>query len=139
LSSLIKTNASDHSYEEQVKTLLTKLNLNNNKMNQDLLLDVIEQDVDFPKVSEFLPHLIGKTHAIQPKFKISKNRFASIVIGIPTTKREKTSYLLETLKSVLDAMNELEKSEALIVVMIAEVMISVQFYGCFELLKIIKF
>ena len=42
-------------------------------------------------------------------------------LGIPTIKREKTSYLLETLKSLFDAMNDLEKSDALIVIMIAEV------------------
>lgn len=96
------------------------MNLNSNQTNKNQIIDL---DVDFPKVIEFLPHLVGRSHLIQPKFKLSKNRHASIVIGIPTIKRDKTSYLLETLKSVLDAMNDLEKSEALIVVMIAEVRI----------------
>ena len=64
---------------------------------------------------------MGRSDLIQPQFKLSRNRFASIVIGVPTIKREKTSYLLETLKSLFDAMNDLEKSEALVVVMIAEV------------------
>ncbi|RMZ93231.1 alpha-1-3-mannosyl-glyco 4-beta-N-acetylglucosaminyltransferase B, partial [Brachionus plicatilis] len=59
-------------------------------------------------------------HTIQPKFKQSKNRFGSIVIGIPTIKREKASYLLETLKSVFDAMNEVEKNEAVVVIFIPE-------------------
>lgn len=120
IHNLLHMNSSDLSYENQIKTLLSKLNLNNNRNNKNTLSDVLDLDVDFPKVIEFLPHLVGKSHLIQPKFKLTKNRFASIVIGIPTIKREKTSYLLETLKSLFDAMNELEKSEALIVVMIAE-------------------
>ncbi len=82
---------------------------------------IINIDVDLPKSVDFLPHLVGKSNLIQPKFKLSRNRFASIVIGVPTIKREKTSYLLETLKSLFDAMNELEKTDALVVVMIAEV------------------
>lgn len=120
INSLLGTNSGNQTYEEQVNAILSKLNLNNNPNNKESLNDVLDLDVDFPKVIEFLPHLIGKSHMVQPKFKLSKNRFATIVIGIPTIKREKTSYLLETLKSVFDAMNELEKSEALIVVMIAE-------------------
>lgn len=88
------------------------------------------QDVSFPQISDFLKHLqtnstsssVYHTSSIlQPRFKLSKNRFASIVIGIPTIKREKTSYLLETLKSLFDAMNDLEKMEALVVVIIPEV------------------
>ena len=83
-------------------------------------------DLELPKVVEFLPHLAGRTNLIQPKFKLSKGRSASIVIGVPTIKREKTSYLLETLKSLFDAMNDLEKADALVVVMIAEVFIKHQ-------------
>ncbi|RNA07892.1 alpha-1-3-mannosyl-glyco 4-beta-N-acetylglucosaminyltransferase B, partial [Brachionus plicatilis] len=72
-------------------------------------------------VFDLLPHLTGLSqHTIQPKFKQSKNRFGSIVIGIPTIKREKASYLLETLKSVFDAMNEVEKNEAVVVIFIPE-------------------
>lgn len=114
-------NSLNQSYDEKVKHLLTRLSQNDNPTNKETLNQVLALDVDFPKVIEFLPHLMGKSHLIQPKFKLTKNRFASIVIGIPTIKRDKTSYLMETIKSVLDAMNELEKSEALIVVMIAEV------------------
>ena len=108
------SNITGQTNDEQLKLLINQINLNKNPNNNNSDLDV-----DFPKVIEFLPHLIGKTHLVQPKFKLSKNREATIAIGIPTIKREKTSYLLETVKSVLDAMNELEKSDALIVIMIA--------------------
>jgi alpha-1,3-mannosylglycoprotein beta-1,4-N-acetylglucosaminyltransferase A/B len=63
-----------------------------------------------------------KNELFSPKFIQSKSRSkVSIVIGIPTIKREKTSYLLETLKSLLDSMNDLEKSDILVVVLIAEI------------------
>lgn len=131
---LLSTNSSNLSYNDQVRALLSKLNQNKSQNSKESLTDILDLDVDFPKVIEFLPHLIGKTHLIQPKFKLTKNRIASMVIGIPTIKREKTSYLLETLKSVFDAMNELEKSEALIVVMIAEMDDQAFVQGTIELL-----
>ena len=126
-------------FVEKQKTLMDNmkhLNVNNNQhiylsdMSQfksdnashiDLPQNKSLLDLDLPKVVEFLPHLSGRVNLIQPKFKLSKGRTASIVIGVPTIKREKTSYLLETLKSLFDAMNDLEKTDALVVVMIAEV------------------
>lgn len=106
-------------FDEKVKSILMKLNLSSNDTTSSLSR-AISLDVNFPQVIEFLPHLVGRTNLVQPRFKLSRNRFASIVIGVPTIKREKTSYLLETLKSLFDAMNDLEKSDALVVVMIAE-------------------
>ena len=81
-------------------------------------------DVEFKHIVEVLPHLNKQQNVldlIQPKFKLSKNRNAPFVIGVPTIKREKTSYLLETLKSLFDAMNDLEKTDVLVVVLIAEI------------------
>lgn len=108
---------------QEIKSLLTKLNLSNyTNLSSLVYKSLTNLDVEFPEVIKFLPHLNGVSqNLIQPKFKLSKNRFASIVIGIPTIKREKTSYLLETLKSLFDAMNDLEKAEALVVVFIPEV------------------
>jgi alpha-1,3-mannosylglycoprotein beta-1,4-N-acetylglucosaminyltransferase A/B len=86
-----------------------------------------QQHVDFSKSIKYLPHAVGgssqqqQQQLLQPKFMVTKNRHAELVIGVPTIKREKTSYLLETLKSILDAMNELEKTESLVVIIIAEV------------------
>lgn len=107
----------------EIKSLLSRMNLTNyTNLSSLLYKSLTNMDVEFPEIIDFLPHLNGVSHnLIQPKFKLSKNRFASIVIGIPTIKREKTSYLLETLKSLFDAMNELDKAEALVVVFIPEV------------------
>ena len=112
--------------KQKLKSMLLDLNLTKVEMNLTLneYKELINTDVQFPKVIEFLPHLGGKDFInIQPKFKLTKSRFSPIVIGIPTIKREKASYLVETLKSLFDSMNDLEKNEALIVVMISEVII----------------
>lgn len=45
----------------------------------------------------------------------------SIVIGVPTIKREKTSYLTKTLASLIADLNQEESDDCLIVVFIAEV------------------
>ena len=83
-------------------------------------------DVELPHSYDMMPHmgnLSAGLDAIQPKFKLSKGRHASIVMGVPTIKREHTSYLVDTIKSLFDAMNDFEKTDALVVVMIAEVSI----------------
>lgn len=46
---------------------------------------------------------------------------ASIVLGVPTVKRESQSYLLPTLASLIESMNEEEKNDTLIIVFVAEV------------------
>ena len=45
----------------------------------------------------------------------------SLVFGIPTIKREKTSYLLNTLASLLDGMTQEDKDDSVIVVFVGEV------------------
>ena len=82
-------------------------------------------DIELPNSIDFMPHLNGRVTFMQPKFKQAKNRFTNLVIGIPTIKRDKTSYLLETIKSLFDSMNEQEKENVLVVILIAEVKIEV--------------
>lgn len=106
--------------QEDLKVLLHRLDLN----NLSSIAQTLSYDVIFPQISQLLPHLKNNSvslQLIQPKFKLSKNRFSSIVIGIPTIRREKTSYLLETLKSLFDSMNDLEKLDILVVIIIAEI------------------
>lgn len=83
-------------------------------------------DVEFePSIINNLPHLTSglknSVSMLQPKFSVTKNRRVDLVIGVPTIKREKTSYLIETLKSLIDSMNDVEKSQVLVVIIIAEV------------------
>lgn len=49
------------------------------------------------------------------------NILVSIVFGIPTVRREKQNYLIQTLVSLVKNMNQTEQDDSLIVVMIAEV------------------
>jgi len=78
-------------------------------------------DLSLPGVSTFLPHTVNYPTAFNPVFKISQNRaHASIVVGIPTVKRQYQSYLVTTLQSVLDNMTEEEMQDTLIVIFIAE-------------------
>ena len=43
------------------------------------------------------------------------------MFGIPTIKREKTSYLLNTLASLLDGMTQEDKDDSVIVIFVGEV------------------
>lgn len=45
----------------------------------------------------------------------------SASIGIPTAKRESENYLLPTLQSLIESMDEKEKNDSLIIVYVAEV------------------
>ena len=60
-------------------------------------------------------------NSFNPAFKISRDRsHVSIVLGIPTVKRQYQSYLVTTLQSVLDNMTEQEMADTLIIIFIAE-------------------
>lgn len=43
------------------------------------------------------------------------------MIGVPTVRREKQNYLMDTLQNLVDGMNEEEANDTLIVVLVAEV------------------
>ena len=48
---------------------------------------------------------------------------ATVVLGVPTVKRESQSYLLPTLASLIESMNEEEKNDTMIIVFVAEVLL----------------
>jgi len=78
-------------------------------------------DLSLPSVSAFLPNTVNFPNSFNPAFKISRNRaHVSMVIGIPTVKRQYQSYLVTTLQSVLDNMNQDEMDDSLIIIFIAE-------------------
>lgn len=91
------------------------------KDNGNKMIFRFNHDIELPNSIDFMPHLNGHATFMQPKFKQAKNRFTNLVIGIPTIKRDKTSYLLETIKSLFDSMNEKEKENVIVVILIAEV------------------
>ncbi|XP_074650022.1 alpha-1,3-mannosyl-glycoprotein 4-beta-N-acetylglucosaminyltransferase B-like isoform X2 [Tubulanus polymorphus] len=81
-------------------------------------LSLANLEVQPPNIFHLMPHLSEHPEALVPKFKVSNSR--KEVVGIPTIKREEVIYLYETLKSVLDGLNDEEKDDCLIIVFIAE-------------------
>ncbi|KAJ9576161.1 hypothetical protein L9F63_006983, partial [Diploptera punctata] len=75
-----------------------------------------------PSVYHFLPHLLDSPSSLRPAYCLSRGRTGvSVVLGIPTVKRDVQSYLLATLQNIIESMNEEEAGDSLIVVFIAEV------------------
>ncbi|KAJ9594645.1 hypothetical protein L9F63_027372, partial [Diploptera punctata] len=75
-----------------------------------------------PSVYHFLPHLLDSPSSLRPAYCLSRGRTGvSILLGIPTVKRDVQSYLLATLQNIIESMNEEEAGDSLIVVFIAEV------------------
>uniref|UniRef100_A0A1B6KAN6 Alpha-1,3-mannosyl-glycoprotein 4-beta-N-acetylglucosaminyltransferase B n=2 Tax=Cicadellinae TaxID=33370 RepID=A0A1B6KAN6_9HEMI len=74
-----------------------------------------------PSAYQFLPHLLLSPSSLRPAISVSRGRSGvSVVLGIPTVKREVQSYLLATLQNILDSMTQEEEEDVLIVVFIAE-------------------
>ncbi|XP_060077650.1 alpha-1,3-mannosyl-glycoprotein 4-beta-N-acetylglucosaminyltransferase B-like [Ylistrum balloti] len=74
-----------------------------------------------PSLFTYLPHLIGKSESLKPKYQLTNSRYGtSIVFGIPTIKRDNVSYLTATVKSLISGMSPKERDESLIVVFVAE-------------------
>eukprot|EP00096_Caligus_rogercresseyi_P008430 TRINITY_DN2721_c0_g1_i1.p1 TRINITY_DN2721_c0_g1~~TRINITY_DN2721_c0_g1_i1.p1 ORF type:complete len:536 (+),score=175.30 TRINITY_DN2721_c0_g1_i1:55-1662(+) len=79
-------------------------------------------DLSLPSIIYSLPHVAGKPEAFIPALRIAQKPRprVSVVLGIPTVKRDHQSYLMSTLKSVIHNLSENEASETLIIVFIAE-------------------
>ncbi|POI35054.1 hypothetical protein CIB84_001194 [Bambusicola thoracicus] len=70
----------------------------------------------------YLPHLREYEDAIFPNVVIGQQRTGvSLVMGIPTVKREKQSYLMSTLHSLLYGLSEKQKNDCVIIIFVAEV------------------
>jgi len=78
-------------------------------------------DLTLPSVTAFLPNTVNNPSSFNPAFKISRGRsHVSMVLGIPTVKRQYQSYLVTTLQSVLENMTLEEMEDTLIIIFIAE-------------------
>lgn len=78
--------------------------------------------MQFTNIYMFLPHLLGHEDSLQPNVHYGHGRTGvSIVIGIPTVKRKKQSYLIDTLRSLFSEMSAAEKEDCVVIVFIAEV------------------
>ncbi|XP_019621729.1 PREDICTED: alpha-1,3-mannosyl-glycoprotein 4-beta-N-acetylglucosaminyltransferase B-like isoform X2 [Branchiostoma belcheri] len=78
-------------------------------------------DLQLPSIYNYMPHLREKPDALQPAFHLGQGRTGvSFVLGIPTIKREKESYLMQSLASILDGLSDEEKDDCVIVLFIGE-------------------
>ncbi|XP_056637146.1 alpha-1,3-mannosyl-glycoprotein 4-beta-N-acetylglucosaminyltransferase B [Diorhabda sublineata] len=77
--------------------------------------------IKFPSAYHFLPHLLDNPNSLKLSYLMSKNREGvSLVLGIPTVKREKYSYLMDTLQNLIDGLSEDEANDTMIVILVAE-------------------
>lgn len=74
-----------------------------------------------PNAYNFLPHLLDDTSSLKPMVHISAGRTGvNTVLGVPTVKRDKQSYLSGTLTSLIDNMSAEERNDSLIIVFIGD-------------------
>ena len=74
-----------------------------------------------PSIFYYLPHLVGQPDGLKPVYKLSRSRMGvSMVLAIPTIKRERESYLFQTLESLIDGLNAQEKEDCVIIISIGE-------------------
>ncbi|XP_074849381.1 alpha-1,3-mannosyl-glycoprotein 4-beta-N-acetylglucosaminyltransferase-like protein MGAT4D isoform X1 [Carettochelys insculpta] len=70
----------------------------------------------------YLPHLREHEDSLKPNVVIGQGRRGvSLVMGIPTVKREKQSYLMNTLNSLFFEMSAEQKDDCVVVIFVAEV------------------
>uniref|UniRef100_A0A8C7UQJ2 Alpha-1,3-mannosyl-glycoprotein 4-beta-N-acetylglucosaminyltransferase B n=1 Tax=Oncorhynchus mykiss TaxID=8022 RepID=A0A8C7UQJ2_ONCMY len=77
--------------------------------------------LQLPSIFHHLPHLLAKESSLQPAVHVGQGRTGvSIVMGVPSVKREVHSYLTDTLSSLMTELSAAEKEDCVIVVFIAE-------------------
>ena len=82
-------------------------------------------DLSLPGIHQFLPHTVNFHDSLVPGFKMTSSSGnprdrVSMILGVPTVKRDHQSYLQVTLKSLLDNMSEEEAADTLVIVCVAE-------------------
>ncbi|ETN59510.1 n-acetylglucosaminyltransferase vi [Anopheles darlingi] len=79
------------------------------------------ESLKMPTAFHFLPHLLDDSASLQPSYIESKKRQGvSMVLAIPTVKRDKQSYIVETIDNLISNMDEEEQNDTMIVVYVGE-------------------
>ncbi|XP_078117113.1 alpha-1,3-mannosyl-glycoprotein 4-beta-N-acetylglucosaminyltransferase B isoform X2 [Sander vitreus] len=74
-----------------------------------------------PNIYFYMPHLRQHPDSLLPNVVLGQGRRGvSLVLGIPTVKREKQSYLVSTLRSLLYSLTTMQQQDLLIIVFVAE-------------------
>ncbi|XP_042685663.1 alpha-1,3-mannosyl-glycoprotein 4-beta-N-acetylglucosaminyltransferase-like protein MGAT4D isoform X1 [Centrocercus urophasianus] len=94
----------------------------NHTDGMQVLNDTRKLPVHLTNLYYYLPHLREYEDAIFPNVVIGQQRTGvSLVMGVPTVKREKQSYLMSTLRSLLHGLSEKQKNDCVIIIFVAEV------------------
>uniref|UniRef100_A0A673IPR3 Alpha-1,3-mannosyl-glycoprotein 4-beta-N-acetylglucosaminyltransferase B-like n=1 Tax=Sinocyclocheilus rhinocerous TaxID=307959 RepID=A0A673IPR3_9TELE len=82
-----------------------------------------------PDAHIYLPHLKEHEDSLKPIVHLGQRRSGvSLVLGVPTVHRQKQSYLVNTLQSLLFDLSTAERKDIVIVVFIAELTVQVTVY-----------
>ncbi|XP_051276808.1 alpha-1,3-mannosyl-glycoprotein 4-beta-N-acetylglucosaminyltransferase B-like isoform X1 [Dicentrarchus labrax] len=74
-----------------------------------------------PNIYLYMPHLRQHPDSLRPNVVIGQGRRGvSMVMGIPTVKRDKQNYLVSTLSSLLYSLTSAQRQDLLIIVFVAE-------------------
>ncbi|XP_049441159.1 alpha-1,3-mannosyl-glycoprotein 4-beta-N-acetylglucosaminyltransferase B-like [Epinephelus fuscoguttatus] len=80
-----------------------------------------QQTFLLPNIYLYMPHLRQHPDSLLPNVVLGQGRRGvAMVLGIPTVKREKQSYLVNTLSSLLYSLTSLQQQDLLIIVFVAE-------------------
>ncbi|CAF1311452.1 unnamed protein product [Rotaria sp. Silwood1] len=115
----------------EINNNISIININNTIIdetynNNNNIIDSIKTNFHLPLSFSYLKHLTNKYDMLLPSFHrqtINKKflrQNISFIIGIPTVKRDKQLYLIETIKSLIDNLNNEDIERILIVIFIAE-------------------
>lgn len=111
---------------EDIKKALADRRNNSNNHTDDArwkeLNLTTKVSMQFVNLYYYLPHLLEHEDSLHPNILFGQGRVGvSLVMGIPTVKREKKNYLMDTLSSLFYELSEEEKKDCVIIVFIAEV------------------
>ncbi|XP_023667202.1 alpha-1,3-mannosyl-glycoprotein 4-beta-N-acetylglucosaminyltransferase A-like isoform X2 [Paramormyrops kingsleyae] len=113
---------------EQLRNTITdsrgskQANTSTSDETQNLLKVLARKELlQVPNVYYHVPHLSNNPESLYPMVRVGQDRTGvSIVMGIPTVKREVRSYLVETLRSLIDRLSPEEKLDCVIVIFVGE-------------------
>ncbi|XP_031555790.1 alpha-1,3-mannosyl-glycoprotein 4-beta-N-acetylglucosaminyltransferase A-like [Actinia tenebrosa] len=114
------------SLQAQLSQLISSHSRTNQKQlntsnNNNAMMVADSSSLNLPSIYHLMPHLMDHPDSLVPALQVSKDRVGvSLVFGIPTIRRQKSSYLLNTIASLLDGMSQEDKDDTVIVIFIGE-------------------
>ncbi|XP_030224735.1 alpha-1,3-mannosyl-glycoprotein 4-beta-N-acetylglucosaminyltransferase B isoform X1 [Gadus morhua] len=88
---------------------------------QELASSDLPNTLPLPNIFSYLPHLKEHVDGLAPNIVLGQGRRGvSLVLGVPTVRREKQSYLINTLSSLLFGLTPSQCADLLIIIFVAE-------------------